>query len=130
MVDEMKPTSEDIRRLVNDEIAEEVLDLWNRKNKGYGEQVFDFDVRAQALELNRKNGKVKDALWHGRRLEFETLEEVLMDMIGHCYITIARLRLEGDPNDAMPDIELIEDIPCHLCDSGEPRWMCRCQEDD
>lgn len=123
MVD--KITAADVRRLVNDEIAEEVLDLWNRKNQGYGEQLFDFDVRAQALELNRKNGKLKDALWHGKRLEFETLEEVLMDMIGHCYITIARLRLEGDPNDAMPDIERDTGEPC-LCGSGEPSWTCRC----
>lgn len=117
----------DIRRVVNEDVAPEVLDLWNRKNKGYGEQLFDFDVRAQALEINRKNGKIKDALWHGKRLEFETLEEVLMDMIGHCLITIARLRLEGDPNDAMPAIEFPDDAPC-ICGSGELLAWCRCRE--
>lgn len=125
----MKPvvTSEDVRRLVNNEIAPEVLDLWNRKSQGYGEQLFDFDVRAQALELNRKNGKVKDALWHGRQLEFEDLEEVLMDMIGHCYITIARLRLEGDPNTSIsPSLAIqVDELPC-TCGSGQLARWCRC----
>jgi hypothetical protein len=124
----MKPvTSEDVRRLVNDEIADEVLQLWNRKSMDYGEQVFDFDVRAQALELNRKNGKIKDALWHGRQLQFESIEEILMDMIGHCYITIARLRLEGDPNvTPSPALDIhVDDVACH-CGSGEPAAWCRC----
>lgn len=120
-------TSQDIRRVVTNDISDEALDKWLEKNKDYGEQLFDFDVRAQALELNRKNGKVKDALWYGKPLQFEKLEEVLFDLIGHCFITIARLRLEGNPWEEMPHLETTEEWPCH-CGSGELSSWCRCGE--
>ena len=127
-------SSGDIRRVVRDEIAEEALELWLAKNEDYGEQLFDFDVRAQALEINRKNGKIKDALWHGKQLKFETVEEVLFDMIGHCYIAIARLRLEGDPADLSDkDVHRLlnqdGDEPCS-CGSNQPSAWCRCQEEE
>jgi hypothetical protein len=132
MVDKVR--SSDIRRVVKEEIAEEVLEFWLLKNEGYGEQLFDFDVRAQAMEINRKNGKIKRALWDGEGLVAgESLEEVLFDMIGHCYITIARLRLEGNPHDQSTErhpktlMQLARDgdFPCP-CGSSTPAVWCLC----
>lgn len=60
-----------------------------RKNAGYRGMHKDLGTRAQYVDLHRKVGKVRLALWEGvEDIGPETLEEVLFDLIGHCFLTL------------------------------------------
>lgn len=48
-------------------------------------------VRGQFADIWRKIGKLKNALWDGRTLKGEQPREILMDLIGHAFLTIAML---------------------------------------
>lgn len=84
-------------------------DLFARKNADYGDGAKVLGVRGQYADINRKMLKLKRSLWDGETLEFENSEEVIMDLIGHLFLTLymlnfreetERARLFGSLSDA------------------------------
>jgi hypothetical protein len=70
-------------------------ELWPRfrarfleKNAGYGDMHNDLGTKAQFVDLNRKTAKLRRALWDGKDIGPESAEEVLYDLIGHCFLTL------------------------------------------
>ena len=78
----------------------EFLDLFVRKNKEYGENAQTLGPRGQFSDMYRKMIKLKTAMWDGEeeKLTSEGVDEILMDLIGHCLLTL-RMRREQDRED-------------------------------
>ena len=77
-----------MRQAITEEIMPEVMALWLRKNDDYaGQQVF-LGRMAQFADINRKFWKLKQAMWDGKQLGFESPVEIMMDMIGHLLMAI------------------------------------------
>lgn len=69
-------------------------------------------VRGQFAEVWRKVWKLKNTLWDGRTLQYEGEREVLLDMIGHCFLAIAMLDTQAPPPGRLgevPTSKIIED---------------------
>lgn len=62
------------------------------KQQDYRDSADDLGAPGQYAELHRKMGKLKRALWDGEKLTGEPAEEVLQDLIGHCFLAIRHLR--------------------------------------
>jgi hypothetical protein len=73
-------------------IAEDVLNLFIQKTKDYGDTAEHLGSRGQYADMWRKMGKLKRALWDGIPMINESAEEMVMDLIGHCLLTIDFLR--------------------------------------
>lgn len=72
-------------------------DLFARKNAEYQDNnggAFTLGERGQFSDMYRKMIKLKAALWDGNegQLSTESVEEILMDMIGHCLLTLEMRR--------------------------------------
>ena len=76
-------------------ITMEALELFLEKNKGYGNTAYVLGARGQYADMNRKMGKLKHTLWDGNEPVGESIETMLMDMVGHTLLTIDFLREEG-----------------------------------
>lgn len=50
----------------------------------------------QFADIWRKIGPLRRALWDGEDLTRESPEEILMDLVGHCLLTIGMLRRKVD----------------------------------
>lgn len=78
-------------------VITELLPVWlqefARKNADYNSKD-GFNTaellaeKGQFAELWRKMGKLKVALWDGQAMNFEGEEEILRDMIGHCFLAL------------------------------------------
>lgn len=68
--------------------------IWRfmEKQQDYKDGADDLGAPGQYAELHRKMGKLKKALWDGEPLAGEPAEEVLQDLIGHCFLAIRHLR--------------------------------------
>lgn len=80
-------------------IMQDLLPEWQQhfeaKNNEYGgESANVLGARGQYADMHRKFPKLKRALWDGASLQFESVEEVLMDLIGHCFLTLDMLEQE------------------------------------
>lgn len=73
-------------------IIEDLVPEWQQmfleKNAGYGDMAKDLGVRGQYVDIHRKVGKLRRCMWNGEEIGPESLREVLMDLIGHCFLTI------------------------------------------
>ena len=71
-----------------------MLDLFIKKNAEYGsgEQSSGtyLGARGQFADIWRKIGKLKIGLWDGNeaQLTTESVDEILRDMIGHCFLAL------------------------------------------
>lgn len=75
--------------------AERALSLFLRKQEGYGDTSFLFGKRGQVQDMYRKVMKLKRVLWDGvPDPAGEKPEEVVMDLIGHCLLTLDFLRTD------------------------------------
>lgn len=80
--------------------------LFARKNSEYGSgAAFDLGERGQFSDIYRKIIKLKRAMWDEDEsvLTTEGVDEILMDLIGHCFLTLemrARKRDRGEINDS------------------------------
>jgi hypothetical protein len=72
-------------------LLNEFLLLFLKKQRDYGDHADDLGAPGQYAELHRKMGKLKKALWDGQPLVGEPAREVLMDLIGHCFLAIRHL---------------------------------------
>lgn len=73
-------------------ICEVVIPEWQneflRKNADYGETSDLLGAKGQFGEIWRKVGKLKRAMWDGAAMEFEGIDEILRDIIGHCALAL------------------------------------------
>lgn len=65
------------------------------KNQDYGDTAYNLGAKGQFADINRKFYKLKRSLWEDETLEFESVEEILEDMLGHILLTLDFLR-EGE----------------------------------
>lgn len=101
--------------LTND--FERFIQLFNERTIEYGDHAFLLGSRGQFADMSRKMGKLKTGIWddnHGA-LVSEGVEEVVLDMIGHCFLTLQCLRREGKTGKALrgkgENPELITGLP-------------------
>ena len=66
------------------------LTLFIQKNSEYGENAQVLGPAGQFADMWRKMGKLKTALWdgHEEKLVSEGVDEILRDLIGHCFLTL------------------------------------------
>lgn len=76
-------------RRVMEELVPEWQHLFLEKNKGYGEMSNELGPAAQFVDIHRKVGKLKRALWDQDDIgEFEGVREITLDLIGHCFLLL------------------------------------------
>lgn len=81
---------------IMDRLVPEWSRLFAQKQHDYGENGHeDLGIRAQFVDINRKTHKLRRALWDGVELQGEQPREILMDLIGHCFLTIDLLDEES-----------------------------------
>lgn len=87
--------TDQLRRIVGIELPR-VLAKFAAKNTQYGEASFDLGIRGQFADMHRKYVLLRKAMWDnpGEPLEFEPLEEILGDFIGHILMTLDMLSLD------------------------------------
>ena len=61
---------------------------FTKKSNDYGDTADDLGAAGQYSDMSRKMGKLKRALWEGKTLTGEQPREILLDLIGHCFLTI------------------------------------------
>lgn len=69
-------------------------ELFAQKNAEYGDNAHVLGTKGQFADIWRKIGKLKTALWDDQpeRLTSESAEEVILDLIGHLFLTLNLLR--------------------------------------
>jgi len=93
--DEMSNAGE-AYRVINEEIAPEVLAFFQSKQSDYrGGPAFLFlGSKGQFSDLNRKFWKLYAAVWEGQKLTGEQADEIAADMIGHLLLLLYTLKQE------------------------------------
>ncbi len=81
--------TDELRQILWEHLPE-FLDLFIRKNSEYGENAQVLGPAGQFADMWRKMGKLKTALWDGQeeKLVSEGVDEILRDLIGHCFLTL------------------------------------------
>lgn len=86
------PNTNACRYIFGDEIQPSRLGEWAalfvKKQADYGDGADDLGEAGQYAELHRKITKLRRALWEGMELQNEPVREVLMDLIGHCFLSM------------------------------------------
>lgn len=75
-------------RHIVEKLIPEWVDLFLRKNAGYGNMHGDLGIKAQYVDIHRKVGKLRRAWWHGQPIGPESAREVCMDLIGHLFLAL------------------------------------------
>lgn len=88
-----------VKELVKD--FEDFIKLFDDRSREYGEHAFVLGSGGQYADMSRKMGKLKTVLWDRNpdQLTSEGIEEVVNDMIGHCFLTLQCLRREAAEKD-------------------------------
>ncbi|QSL67826.1 hypothetical protein [Nocardia phage P3.1] len=96
------PPSDDAAMIMR-ELVPDWLRQFGGKNKDYadgGEDTFHtadlLGARGQFADMWRKMGKLYRALWKGQEMRGEKSDEMVMDLIGHCFLTLRYLLQKGD----------------------------------
>jgi hypothetical protein len=80
--------NEQMRKVIVDLIVPAVVGRWLRKNEDYrGAQMF-LGERAQFIDINRKFWKLFHIVWEEIPPEFESGQEIKMDLIGHLLMSL------------------------------------------
>jgi hypothetical protein len=81
-------------RIIKD-ILPKVMELYLGKSRDYGGNVMDMiklGPKASFVDLWRKVGKLKRALWDDQPMVGEQADEILMDCVGHVLITLDEMK--------------------------------------
>lgn len=80
------------------EYVPEVIDFFRRKSEHYrsAEGFMTLGAKGQFADINRKFWPLKQAIWEGRPLTGEQPDEIIKDLIGHCFLMLWCLRNEGE----------------------------------
>lgn len=89
--------TEQASRILVDQLPD-WIDEFARKNADYGDTSNHLGARGQYAELWRKVGKLKRVMWDGKDLNFEQADEILRDLIGHCFLALLFLEDECKPD--------------------------------
>jgi len=82
-------------RHILDQILPEFVGRFAVASLHYGDGNADnLGPAGQFADIWRKIGPLRRALWEGQDLTREEPEEICMDLIGHCLLTIGMLRRE------------------------------------
>ena len=85
-----------------DYIKQFTMDEWLRqfqmKNKDYSSDNWSLGPKAIFVDIWRKVNKLKRGLWDGKPLIYEQPRELLMDIIGHCFLAIAKMDKDNGGN--------------------------------
>jgi CHASE3 domain sensor protein len=84
-------------RIVKDGLMKEFEGKFLEKGRDYNDGHEFLGVRGQFSDMNRKFQKLKRFMWDNPEEQpvGESLEEILFDMIGHCFLTIDLLRQDA-----------------------------------
>ena len=73
------------------EVLPRVLELFLVKNQDYGDDMgaMRLGPKGQFVDIWRKVGKLKRALWDGEKMAGEQTDEMLMDLVGHVLLSLS-----------------------------------------
>lgn len=81
------------------DIADYLIPEWwmqfKAKNNEYGTHDDDLGMRGQYADIHRKMKKLRNSLWDGLPLTHEQPREVILDLIGHLFLTLAKGDKDG-----------------------------------
>lgn len=81
-------------RILDDALPAALL-RFAEKSLDYGDSSEELGPKAQFVDINRKIGKLRRALWLGIPLVDEQPIEVLEDLVAHCLLTIDMLQRDA-----------------------------------
>jgi len=90
-------------------LVPEWMEMFLRKNAGYGTGASDLGMKGEFVEIWRKARKLRRSLWEERSIGDETVREVAMDMVGHLFLLLDHLDAmevgddEDDPDEGPED---------------------------
>jgi hypothetical protein len=87
------PLSPDGEYIVN-RLVGEWQDKFIEKQHDYGDDANQLGLAGAFVDIHRKSAKLKRALWDHQVLIGEQPREILLDLIGHCFLTIALIDRE------------------------------------
>jgi hypothetical protein len=90
-------------RVVND-ILPEVIELYLSKSRDYGGNVMDMlklGPKASFVDLWRKVGKLKRAIWDEQPMVGEQPDEILSDLVGHVLIILDERQASHRPGSGL-----------------------------
>lgn len=61
-------------------------DLFRERRKDYGDTYKVLGSKGQFSDISRKYWKLKHAIWDGKPLVGEQVDEICMDIISHCFL--------------------------------------------
>lgn len=75
------------------EVLPQVLELFLVKNQDYGDEMnaMKLGAKGQFVDIWRKVGKLKGALWDGKSMVGEQADEILMDLVGHILLALSEM---------------------------------------
>ncbi len=76
-------------------LVPEWTDAFTNDNKDYGDDENRLGTKGAFVDIYRKTGKLKRAIWDDVPLSGEQPREILLDLIGHCFLTIASIDREA-----------------------------------
>lgn len=80
-------------RTILDQLLAEFTNKFIEASAHYGDSNAGvLGTRGQFADIWRKIGPLKLALWEGQELTREQPDEILLDLIGHCFLTLEMLR--------------------------------------
>lgn len=76
-------------------IMEQHLPKWRelflQRNADYGDNADYLGAAGQFADIWRKIRKLKKGMWDGEPLTGEQIDEILLDLIGHCFLSLDML---------------------------------------
>jgi hypothetical protein len=78
-------------------LVDEWINTFKQKRQDYQDAHRELGVKAQFVDINRKVVKLRRSMWEGHELVGEQPREILMDLIGHCFLAIDLLDEEVRP---------------------------------
>lgn len=90
----MLPETTAVRFLVQGNGLGEWVRHFLTKQQDYGDWAGELGAKGQFADMYRKWPKIRKAMWDGEPLVGEQLDEVLMDLIGHCFLSLMFLKRE------------------------------------
>lgn len=78
-----------------DRLLPEWWALFKEKNNEYGTHDDDLGMKGQYADMHRKMKKLRNNLWNGEILTHEQPREVILDLIGHLFLTLTKGDKDG-----------------------------------
>jgi hypothetical protein len=90
-------------RYIRDFLVAEWWEQFHAKAEDYNDGAHEnhkvLGIRGQFSDMWRKMGKLKKSIWDGKPLASEQPREIIQDLIGHCFLTLAMIDEEEGRRD-------------------------------